>query len=167
MSGRAQLEAAADRAAAEARIDPRLLRAIAQAESSWNPRAVSPVGARGIVQIMPATWRELLGRYGGPDDPFDPEQNLRLGAHYLREIGQYLASQGIPLTVRRVAAAYNGGMGMVTRRYKEGRDEVGWPTESRNYAAKVARLVGSLGGSLSIGALAVTAFLALFVIPRL
>ena len=164
---RAELEAAADRAAAEARIDPRLLRAIATAESNWNPRAVSPVGARGIVQIMPATWLELLGRYGGPNDPFNPEQNLRLGAHYLREIGVYLAKQGIPLTVRRIAAAYNGGMGMVTRRYKEGRDETGWPLESRNYAAKVGRLVGSLGGSLSIGALAAAAFVALFVIPRL
>lgn len=164
---RAQLEAAADRAAAEARIDPRLLRAIAQAESSWNPRAVSPVGARGIVQIMPATWAELLNRYGGPNDPFDAAQNFRLGAHYLREIGEYLARQGVPLTIRRVAAAYNGGMGMVTRRYKEGRDESGWPTESRNYAAKVARLVGSLGGTLSIGALAAAAFVFLFVIPRM
>lgn len=164
---RAQLEAAADRAAGEARIDPRLLRAVAQVESNWNPRAVSPVGARGIVQIMPATWNELLGRYGGKNDPFDPEQSLRLGAHYLREIGEYLSRQGVPLTVRRIAAAYNGGIGMVTRRYKEGRDEVGWPTESRNYAAKVGRLVGSLGGSLSIGALAAAAFVALFVIPRL
>lgn len=164
---RAQLEQLADRAAAEARIDPRLLRAIAQAESSWNPRAISPVGARGIVQIMPATWAELRARYGGPDDPFDPAQNFRLGAHYLREIATYLSSQGIPVTIRRVAAAYNGGMGMVTRRYREGRDETGWPLESRNYAAKVARLVGSLGGSLSLGAVAAAAFLFLILIPRL
>ncbi|TXH14865.1 MAG: lytic transglycosylase domain-containing protein [Hyphomicrobiaceae bacterium] len=164
---RAQLEIAADRAAAEARIDPKLLRAIAQAESSWNPRAVSPVGAKGIVQIMPKTWAELRGRYGGPDDPFDPVQNLRLGAHYLREIATYLNSQGVPVTIRRVAAAYNGGMGMVTKRYRENRDEVGWPLESRNYAAKVARLVGSLGGTLSLGAVAAAAFLFLFVIPRL
>lgn len=92
-------------AAREHGLDPRLLTEVIRAESGFNPRAVSPAGAKGLMQLMDATARSL-----GVQDPFDPVQNIRAGARYL---AQMLTRYGGD--VRRALAAYNAGPGAVDR----------------------------------------------------
>lgn len=67
------------RAAHEVGVDPDLVMAVLLCESGGDPRAVSPAGAAGLMQLMPQTAREL-----GVTDVFDPVQNLKAGASYLR-----------------------------------------------------------------------------------
>ena len=56
------------------------IRAVMEVESAGNPRAVSPAGAMGLMQIMPGTWAELRAAYRLGDDPFDPRDNILAGA---------------------------------------------------------------------------------------
>jgi hypothetical protein len=99
-----QLVEAARKAAERWGIDPDIFCRMIAAESSWNPEAVSPVGAMGLGQLMPGT-AEMLG----VSDPFDPHQNLDGAARYLaaqfRRFGTY----------RLALAAYNAGPGAVSR----------------------------------------------------
>lgn len=89
-------------------IDPDLLRSIARVESSHNPRAVSPKGATGLMQVMPATARRF-----GVADAYrlaDPATNLNVAASYLKTL-QGLYGNNLPL----VLAAYNAGEGAVQK----------------------------------------------------
>ena len=82
-----------------------LVRAVIQAESGFNPRAVSPTGAIGLMQLMPATAREV-----GVSDPFRPEDKIRGGVSYLAQLlARY--DQNLELAL----AAYNAGPGIVER----------------------------------------------------
>lgn len=95
----------ARRIAAESGIDPSLFVRLVQQESGGDPRAVSPAGAQGLTQLMPATARGL-----GVSDPFDPEQNLRGGARFLRSmLDRYRGDYRLAL------AAYNAGPGNVDK----------------------------------------------------
>lgn len=93
-------------------VDPYLLMAITRRESAYNPDALSPAGARGLMQLMPGT-ASLVSRQLGINDPgpygiLDPELNIRLGSTYLRDkLNRY---QGNRLAA---AAAYNAGPGRV------------------------------------------------------
>lgn len=87
------------------RIDSALVKAIIKAESNFNHRAVSPVGARGLMQLMPATAATLQVQ-----DSFHPENNIDGGVRYLRYL-MNLFNGNLPL----VLAAYNSGENTVLR----------------------------------------------------
>lgn len=109
-------------AAAEAHgLDEKLLHALVLTESAYRPDAVSPAGAGGLTQLMPATAREL-----GVRDRFDPRENLLGGADYLAR--QILRFQDLRLAL----AAYNAGPGRVARLGR-----VPDIAETRNYVATV------------------------------
>ncbi len=91
--------------ATESQVDPRLVHAIIQVESEYNPRALSPKGAMGLMQLIPSTARRF-----GVADPFDPAENVRGGVSYLRHLLDMFGGD-VPLSV----AAYNAGENAVLR----------------------------------------------------
>jgi len=109
------------RAAAEYEVSPALVDAIAHVESRYNPNAVSPAKAVGIMQLMPGTARDL------GVDPRDATANIRGGTAYLRQLLNRFDGD-----VVRTIAAYNAGPGAVA---KAG----GVPNyrETRNYVSAV------------------------------
>jgi soluble lytic murein transglycosylase-like protein len=131
-----------ERIAVETGLSPSLIKAVAMVESGLDPKAVSPKGAQGLMQLMPAT----AAAYG-VRDVFDPEENLRAGAIHLRGL---LDEFNGDLTL--ALAAYNAGTGAV-RRYN------GVPAyrETRDYVHKVQRRLGKEDRSRSAPAPAATA----------
>jgi len=107
-------------------LDARMIKAVMQAESAFDAMAVSPVGALGLMQLMPAVAEEL-----GADDPMDPRQNIMAGSLHLRRL---LNAHGG--NVKLALASYNAGPGNVAK-YR------GVPPfrETRNYVKKVAALL--------------------------
>jgi soluble lytic murein transglycosylase-like protein len=97
--------ASIEQAATQFELPSALIRAIVKAESNYQVRALSPAGAQGLMQLMPATAREL-----GVTDPFDIDQNIRGGAQYLRNmLDQFDGDLHLALS------AYNAGPGTVAR----------------------------------------------------
>lgn len=103
-AGPAQWRGRVAELAAKYDISPSLLEALVWQESRWNTGAVSPVGARGLAQLMPGTARQL------GVNPHDPSANLEGGARYLRE--QLDTFNG---NLEKALAAYNAGPGRVHR----------------------------------------------------
>ncbi|WP_129142109.1 transglycosylase SLT domain-containing protein [Modicisalibacter coralii] len=100
--------------AKQADVDPYLLMGIARRESAFNPQARSPVGARGLMQLMPATARHISQRHGfdAPDTEqlYTPETNIKLGSQYIREMLDRYSGNRLA-----AVAAYNAGPGRVDR----------------------------------------------------
>jgi soluble lytic murein transglycosylase len=95
-------------------LDPLLVGALIMAESDWNPRAFSRVGARGLMQLMPDTGRRMAASLGvavsSDDQFFDPTLNVRLGVTYLGELSRRFEGR-LPL----VLASYNAGEDQVSK----------------------------------------------------
>lgn len=100
-----KLEKAVDAAAERNHLDPALVQAVIQTESGWNPYAVSPKGAFGLMQLIPST----AERYG-VGNVFDPVQNINGGTHYLRDLLDRFHGD-----LKKSLAAYNAGEQAVER----------------------------------------------------
>ena len=134
------------RAASHFGLDPGLVRAVIATESNFDPRAVSPKGARGLMQLMPATARRF-----GVKDSFDPAQNISGGVRYLRYLLDLFEGDLV-----LALAAYNAGEGVVQGRgavpnYRETRDYVDRVLARYGHPARSARVPTSLGPEGSPG----------------
>jgi soluble lytic murein transglycosylase-like protein len=112
-------------AADKYRLSANLIKSVMHTESNFNAMAVSPVGAMGLMQLMPS-----IAKAYGVDDPFDPRQNVMAGAQMLKEL-MTMHRGNLPL----VLASYNAGAGNVAR-YR------GIPPfrETRKYVKRVSSL---------------------------
>ncbi|KFB69208.1 MAG: lytic transglycosylase domain-containing protein [Candidatus Accumulibacter phosphatis] len=116
-------------------IEFALLKAIMAAESGFNPGAISPRGAIGLMQVMPAT-AERYGLQGDKNKTIeqklaDPEINIRLGARYLRDLHRMFPNQQ-----ELVLASYNAGEGAV----QQYRNKIPPYPETRNYVQLVTQI---------------------------
>lgn len=123
---------------------------LAEVESGFNPSARSPVGARGLYQLMPATARGLGLSTMLPDERTDPEKNARAAATYLRELhGQF---RDWPLTL----AAYNAGPGRIRRLLAASKGKnfadiaSKLPSETRMYVPKVYATIATRAGRAAV-----------------
>jgi soluble lytic murein transglycosylase-like protein len=107
-------------------LDPSLIKAVIQTESNFNQKAVSSAGAKGLMQLMPGTAKEM-----GVKDPFNPLDNIWGGARYLKRM---LDNYGGNLN--KALAAYNWGPGNVNR---HGTASKNMPRETRRYIEVVNR----------------------------
>jgi len=118
---RKAIRALVEREARALGFPPALALAVAHAESNFDPRAESRKGARGVMQIMPATARDEYAIEAG--HLWDPRINIRLGIHFLKRL---VASYGG--RIDRALAHYNGGTAAASvplfRAYPETRDYV-------------------------------------------
>lgn len=99
-------------------FSPDLVLAVIEVESNYDPYAVSPVGAMGLMQLLPSTGAEMAHHlrvpWRGPRTLFDPVINVRLGIAYLRQLRDRYGSVGIAL------AAYNWGPGRIDAQLRRG-----------------------------------------------
>ena len=98
-----ELEKMVDRIAVEQGVESPLVHSVIRAESNYNPNAVSPKGAQGIMQLIPATARRF-----GVSNPFDAAENIQGGVRYLRCLLDYYQGD-----YPKAIAAYNAGEGAV------------------------------------------------------
>lgn len=127
LSGDCDLDLIIFRAGEKAGVDPRFIHAVIKQESKYDPKAVSPVGAKGLMQMMPDTAKRF-----GLKDPFDPAANVAAGTKYLKWLLKRFDGD-----VSLALAGYNAGEGSVDK-YK------GIPpyNETKNYVKKI---VGTYG----------------------
>ena len=117
-------------------IPARWIEAVIMAESSGVPKAVSPKGAMGLMQLMPETWTELRDQHDLGADPFDARMNILAGTAYLKAMqGRF----GYPA----LFAAYNAGPRRYEDHLRTGRP---LPAETRAYVARITEMLAGAGG---------------------
>ncbi len=117
-----EIQKLADHYASLNRVPPGLVRAVIQAESNYNPLAVSPKGAKGLMQLMPSVIKDF-----GVQDPFDPRENINAGVLLLKNLlNEYNGDY------RKALSAYNAGRQAVNE--KGGVPDI---RETREYVVKV------------------------------
>jgi hypothetical protein len=132
---RAALEPLIQEAAAEHGVSPDLVRAVIQTESRFDPMAVSPVGAAGLMQLMPNTAKRV-----GIDNPFDPRENVFGGVKYLSMMmNRFKGNTALAL------AGYNAGPEKVKRHR-------GIPPyrETQGYVRKIQKLLADTDAAFSL-----------------
>ena len=129
LSDRQIIEQNIQTAAAKYNLPPELITAVIRAESNFEVNAVSTAGAQGLMQLMPATAKEL-----GIKNPFDIAQNIDGGTKYLRKMLDRFGG-----SVRKALAAYNAGPGTVVK--YNGRVPY---AETRQYVRRVLRFSGQV-----------------------
>lgn len=93
-------------------------------ESSLRPYAESPVGAMGLMQVMPATFQEVRRELGLPNTPFDPETNVRAGIHYnLKCFRFWIEDRSFEQKIKLMLASYNAGAGNILQAQKRVRNQ--------------------------------------------
>ncbi|MCA9664062.1 MAG: lytic transglycosylase domain-containing protein [Myxococcales bacterium] len=128
----ASIRQLAVRAAAQRGLAPSLVLGVIEVESSFNPRARSHAGARGLMQLMPRTAASIARRLGWRDhDPYDPEFNIAAGTYYLAWLVKHFRGD-----VDAALAAYNAGPVRIGRLRRRGAP---LPRYSQKYIAAVRR----------------------------
>jgi len=110
------------------------IRAVIIAESNGDPRAVSPRGAMGLMQLMPGTWEELRAQHGLGADAYDPHMNILAGTAYLRAMHDRFGYPGL-------FAAYNAGSGRYAEHLRTGKP---LPAETRAYVADIEKALAGM-----------------------
>jgi len=130
-----QFDGIIERVASKYGIAPALIKAVISVESNFNPYAVSPAGAMGLMQLMPATAKSL-----GVTNPFDPVQNIEGGVKYLQSLFKRFNGK-----LDLALAAYNWGPANVeSRGITDLSDPVQFerlPAETQNYLKKIRKLL--------------------------
>jgi len=117
------------RAASRFKVDPALINAFIWVESKFDPHARGPGGSAGLMQLMPATSRELAKQLGERSRPYNPDFNVRAGTLYISRLLKRFGGD-----LRLTIAAYQAGPGAVSKWKKAGRD---LPASSKAYVDKV------------------------------
>lgn len=127
VSTRAEIENIIVHASKTYDVDPDLIKAVVKAESDFNVDSTSPKGAMGLMQLMPATAKEL-----GVKNSYDPVENVMAGTRYLKSLlDRYDGNVTLAL------AAYNWGMGNVERHPER------LPRETQTYIARINKFLGN------------------------
>lgn len=135
-------------------LPPGLLGRVAEEESDYDPNAVSPVGAQGMMQFMPATAKDV-----GLSNPFDPTQAIPAAGRYLAALFNQLVANLGSATWSMALAAYNAGPGNVIQAVQDAQDADdadNWlaylPTSAANQA-QTQGYVGDIAGDLGLAGL--------------
>lgn len=108
-------------------VDWKLWKAQVHTESAFKPNAVSPVGAQGLSQVMPSTFRDISRDSGIVGNPFDPEVNLMAGAYYMAKMRRTFKAPRPDIERHKLAcASYNAGAGNIIKAQRIAGNPIEW-----------------------------------------